>query len=177
MRRRMQLTIVAVLLGVGMLWLSPVRWDKVFAGSVPAIAAPGSVEERRISVNLEQERAKLQAEFQQRSQQLDQREIELKTLTEEVEKKLTELQKMRESLQQLMVEKNAAEAKRIKELSMIYAKMSPAQAALLLAELDQKLAVAILAGLSPKVSAKIMDNLPTPMATKLSVAYATLAER
>lgn len=177
MRRLIQIAMIIIMLGAGMFWLSPYRLDKVFAGTVPAIAATGSVEERRLSVNLEQERAKLQAEFQQRSQQLDQREIELKTLAEEVEKKITELQKMRESLQQLVVEKNAAETKRIKELSMIYAKMSPAQSAVLLAELDQQLAVAILAGLSPKVSAKIMDNLPTPTATRLSVAYSTLAER
>lgn len=176
MRRLLHLIVVVVVLGLGLLWLSPVRLDRVFAGASPAIAAPGTVEERRLFVNLEQERAKLQAEFQQRSEQLDQREIELKTLAEEVEKKITELQKTRESLQQLLVEKNAAEVKRVKELSMIYAKMSPAQAALLLAELDQKLAVAILAGLSPKASAKIMDNLPAPTATKLSVAYATLAE-
>jgi len=176
-RRLIHLVFIAVLLGVGLLWLSPLRFDKFFAGVAPAIAAPGTVEERRLSVSLEQDRVKLQAEFQQRSQQLDQREIELKTLADEVEKKLTELQKMRESLQQLVVEKNAAEVKRVKELSMIYAKMSPAQSALLLAELDQKLAVAILEGISPRVSAKIMDNLPAKTATKLSVAYATQEER
>ena len=175
MHRLIRIAIVVVALGLGLFWLSPYRLDKVFAGDVPAIATPGTVEERRLVYNLDQERTRLQEEYQKRLQQLDQREIELKTLSQEVEKKLTELQKLRESMQQLLAAKSAAEAKRVKELSMIYAKMSPAQAALLLPDLEQKLAVAILEGLSPKASAKIMDNLSPKDATRLSTAYSTLS--
>jgi len=174
MRRLIQLFVVVVMLGLGLFWLSPYRLEQVFAGDVPAIAAPGTVEERRLVYNLDQERTRLQAEYQQKTQQLDQREIELKTLSQEVEKKLTELQKLRESLQQMVAAKNAIEAKRIKELSMIYSKMSPSQYAQLLADMDQKLAVAILEGISPKASAKIMDNLPAKDATRLSAAYSSL---
>ena len=174
MRRLSQLFIVFVMLGLGLFWLSPYRLEQVFAGDVPAIAAPGTVEERRLVYTLDQERTRLQEEYQKRTQLLDQREIELKTLSQEVEKKLTELQKLREAVQQLVVAKNAAEAKRIKDLSMIYTKMSPGQSAQLLAEMDQKLAVAILEGISPKASAKIMDNLPPKDATRLSVAYSSL---
>lgn len=174
MRRLFQVVLIIVFCAGGLFWLSPYRLDKVFAGDPPAIAAPGTVEERRLVYNLDQERTKLQAEYQQKTQQLDQREIELKTLSQEVEKKLTELQKLRETMQQLLAEKNTAEAKRIKELSMIYSKMSPSQSAQLLAEMDQKLAVAILEGISPKASAKIMDSLSTKDATRLSAAYSTL---
>lgn len=177
MRRLIHLTCVVIILLGGLFWFSPLRLDRVFAGDTPAIAPPGTVEERRLVYNLDLERTRLQGEYQQRAQQLDQREIELKTLSQEVEKKLTELQKLRESLQQLLAEKNAVEVKRIKDLSMIYTKMSPAQSALLLAELDQKLAVSILEGISAKASAKIMDNLPAKDATRLSTAYSTLAER
>lgn len=177
MRRLIHVVLVLVVLGGGLFWLSPYRLDRVFAGDVPAIAAPGTVEERRLVYNLDLERTKLQGEYQQRTQQLDQREIELKTLSQEVEKKLTELQKLRESMQQLVAEKNAIEAKRIKDLSMIYAKMSPPQSALLLAGLDQKLAVSILEGISAKASAKIMDNLSAKDATRLSAAYSTLEDR
>lgn len=176
MRRLIQFAIAVVVLGLGLFWLSPYRLDRVFAGDVPAIAAPGTVEERRLVYNLDQERSRLQEEYQERRQQLDQREIELKTLSQEVEKKLTELQKLRGTLQQLLAAKSAAEAKRIKDLSMIYAKMSPAQSAQLLAELDQDLAVAILEGISAKANAKIMDSLPAQDATRLSAAYSTLGE-
>lgn len=174
MRRLIQVVTVLVMFGAGLLWLSPFRLEKVFADNTPAIPAPGTVEERRLVYNLDQERARLQGEYEKRAQQLDQREIELKTLSQEVEKKLTELQKLRESLQQLVVAKDAAEAKRIKSLSMIYAKMSPSQSAQLLAELDQDLAVAILEGINAKAGAKIMDNLPAKDATRLSVAYSSL---
>ena len=177
MRRLIQLATVFFVLGLGLLWLSPYRLEQVFAGDVPAIAPPGTVEERRLVYNLDQERTRLQEEYQKRTQLLDQREIELKTLGQEVEKKLTELQKLRESLQRLLTEKNTAEAKRIKDLSMIYTKMAPTQSAQLLAEMDQKLAVAILEGISPKASAKIMDSLSTKDATRLSTAYSALSER
>jgi len=176
MRRLRIFAFVAMVFVLFLLWLSPVRLNRVFAGDAPAIAQE-SVEDRRLQFNIGQERARLQAEYQQRALQLDQREIELKTLAEEVEKKITELQKLRESMQQLLAEKNAAEAKRAKELSMIYAKMSPPQAALLLAEIDQELAVAILEGMSPRASAKIMDNLPAQAATRISVAYSSLEAR
>lgn len=176
MRLRFSATTV-VLFGALLLLFAQVHSAAVAAGETPAAAVPESVEERRLLYALSQERARLQAEYQQRVQQLDLREIELKTLAGEVEKKLTELKKLRQSVQQLLAEKSTVEAKRVKGLSKMYAKMAPAQAANLLTGLDQELAVAILAGMAPKSGAKIMNSLPVETATTLSVAYSSLEKQ
>ncbi len=163
-----------VLFGALLLLAGQVYSVAAAAGETPGAPVPESVEERRLLYAMDQERLRLQAEHQQRVQQLDLREIELKTLAGEVEKKLSELKKLRQSVQQLLAEKSTVEAKRLKGLSKMYAKMAPAQAANLLTSLDQDLAVAILAGMDPKSGAKIMNTLPVETATTLSVAYSSL---
>ena len=55
----------------------------------------GSVEERRLLYNLQEERARLQAEYHQKEEKLRLKEIELKTLSSEVDKKLKELKDLR----------------------------------------------------------------------------------
>ncbi|MCF6289648.1 MAG: hypothetical protein L3J03_01380 [Desulfobacterales bacterium] len=176
MRLRFPAT-TAMLFGALLLLPALIHSVAVAARETPAAAVPESVEERRLLYDMGREQARLQAEYQQRLQQLDLREIELKTLAGEVEKKLNELKKLRESVQQLLAVKNAVEARRIKGLSKMYAKMAPAQAANLLTGLEQDLAVAILAGMAPKSGAKILDSMPVKIATTLSVAYSSLEKQ
>jgi len=145
-------------------------------GDSAVSAGIDSVEQRRILFSLQQERAQMQAEYAKREKNLDLREIELKTLSGEVDKKLTQLQKVREDLQRLLEKKDEVEAKRIKALSKMYEKMDPAQGAALLAELDQELAVQILTGIKPKVAGLLLGNMPEEKATQLSVAYSTLVK-
>lgn len=135
-----------------------------------------SVEQRRILFSLQQERAQLQAEYAKREKNLEIKEIELKTLSGEVDKRLTQLQKVRDDLQRLLEKKDEVEDQRIKSLSKMYEKMEPSQGAALLAELDQELAVQILSGIKPKVAGLLLSNMPQEKATSLSVAYSTLVE-
>ena len=102
-----------------------------------------SVEERRILVSIEQEYEKLE----QREADLDSRELQLKTLQSEVDKKLAAMQELRDELGKLLNRKQEEEGKRVDELSKIYEKMDPANAARLIKELDTQLAIELLIGI------------------------------
>jgi len=133
-----------------------------------------SVEERRILVSIEDQYARLD----QREAEINGRELQLKTLETEVDKKLAELTKKREELTQkqadiskLLEDIKNIEDERAAELSLIYEKMSPQKAALLIKDLDEGLAVKLLMGIKKKTAGKILDNLDSQTATALSKAF------
>jgi len=126
-----------------------------------------SVEERRILVSIEQEYEKLE----QREADLDSRELQLKTLEDEVDKKLAAMQELREELMRLLNRKDQEEGLRVGELSKIYEKMEPGKAAELITELDRQLATELLLGIKKKTAGKILDNLDTETATALSKEF------
>ncbi|MCD6580736.1 MAG: hypothetical protein J7K90_02940, partial [Desulfuromusa sp.] len=107
-----------------------------------------SVEERRILVSIEDEYAKLR----ERESKIDTREMELKTLVAEVDKKLAAMQQLRNELVKLLDRKDATESERIGELSKIYEKMNPQKAAVLITALDYQLAVDLLLGIKKKTA-------------------------
>ncbi len=130
-----------------------------------------SVEERRLLVSLQQEREKLI----EREQSLGQREMELKSLEAEVDKKLNELKSLREELQKLLVKKDEEETVKVQELSKMYEKMDPGKAAEVIDTLDQRLAIGVLAGMKKKSAARILDNLDQKKAAALSTAFSKLS--
>lgn len=126
-----------------------------------------SVEERRILVSIEDEYAKIS----ERESKIDTREMQLKTLEAEVDKKLATMQQLRNELVKLLDRKDKTEGERIGELSKIYEKMSPQKAAVLIKALDYQLAVDLLLGIKKKTAGKILDNLDADTATELSKAF------
>lgn len=126
-----------------------------------------SVEERRILVSIEDEYTKLD----ERQAKIAEREMQLKTLEGEVDKKLAAMQTLRDELVKLLDRKDAEEGERIGELSRIYEKMAPQKAAYLIKQLDSQLAVELLLGIKKKVAGKILDNLDSETATELSKAF------
>ena len=126
-----------------------------------------SVEERRILVSIEDKYVKLR----ERESKIDTREMELKTLVAEVDKKLAAMQQLRNELVTLLDRKDVTEGERIGELSKIYEKMNPQKAAVLITALDYQLAVDLLLGIKKKTAGKILDNLDPETATKLSKAF------
>ena len=131
----------------------------------------GSVEERRILVSIEGEYEKLD----QREAELDSRELQLKTLGVEVDKKLVAMQELREELVKLLNRKKDEEDRRVGELSKIYEKMDPSKAARLIKQLDQQLAIELLIGIKKKTAGQILDNLDTKTATKLSKGFTEIS--
>jgi len=146
------------------LWLC--GWPAVAQNLVPDDQIK-SVEERRILVSIEQEYEKLA----DREADLDSRELQLKTLQSEVDKKLAAMQELREELVKLLNRKKEEEGRRVGELSKIYEKMEPNKAARLIKELDRQLAIELLIGIKKKTAGQILDNLDAATATALSKAF------
>ncbi len=130
-------------------------------------APPASVEERRIRSAIEEQYNRLQKE----GDQLKVEQMELKTLKQEVDKKLVQMQSLRQELSRLLNRKQAEEGKRVTELSKIYEKMSSVKAADLIKSLKPKLAIELLAAMNKKNAGKILDNLDRKTATKLSTGF------
>jgi flagellar motility protein MotE (MotC chaperone) len=135
-----------------------------------------SVEERRLTAALEEQRESLRRE----REELALRQKELKSLNESVDKKLAEIdeklvemQKLRRELDRLLAAKSAEEQKRIGNLAGIYEKMLPEKAAPALAGLDQILAADLLAAMKPKAAAKILDEIARQKASELSTTFST----
>ena len=112
---------------------------------------------------------------------LPMREKELKTMSEEVDKKLgeinrklEELQAMQKNIKTLLAQKDAEELKRIKELGKIYEKMTPDKAAFALANMDERLATNLLANMKPKSAAKILNVLDRKKTSELSTTFSTV---
>jgi len=126
-----------------------------------------SVEERRILVSIEDEYAKLD----EKEAKIDAREMQLKTLEVEVDKKLAAMQSLRDELVKLLDQKEEVEDERVGELSRIYEKMNPQKSAILIKELDHQLAVELLLGIKKKTAGKILDSLDAETATTLSKAF------
>lgn len=127
----------------------------------------GSVEERRILVSLQEKYDQLA----DRKAELDSREMQLKTLAAEVDKKLAAMQDLRTELETLLDRKKNEEGKRISDLSGIYEKMDPSKAAKLIKDLNKQLAVDILLGIKKKVAGEILNNLDPTYASELTKAF------
>lgn len=128
---------------------------------------PSSVEERRIRTAIEEQYNRLQLE----GDQLKVEQMQLKSLQKEVDKKLVQMQNLRDELSRLLNRKQLEEGKRVAELSKIYEKMNEAKAAELLKNLEPQLAIELLATMNKKTAGKILNNLDEKTATKLSTGF------
>jgi flagellar motility protein MotE (MotC chaperone) len=129
-----------------------------------------SVEERRVLAAIDEQRNRLR----EKEEILQQKEMELKTLEREVDKKMDELRKTREEAAALLEKKNEAESKRLRDLSAMYEKMAPEKAAALLVNVEESLAVDILAGMKSKTAGRVLGNMERDKAARLSRAYSKL---
>lgn len=136
-----------------------------------------SVEERRLYAVLQSERDNVEEE----KKVLALKEKELKTLKEEadkkleqLDKKLSELKKVQLKIEELLAEKDAQEVQKTKDLSLIYAKMTPDRAALAMATLNEQLAADLLANMKVKSAAKILDRMDKGKASQLSTTFTTI---
>ncbi|MFA5699806.1 MAG: hypothetical protein WC913_00825 [Desulfuromonas sp.] len=129
-----------------------------------------SVEERRLLAELKQNRRLLD----EKERELQNRELELNILQGEVDKKLDQLQRLREQVEEMLVQKDERELERINQLSQMYNRMEPAQAAQILLELDMQLAVGILGGMKARSAGTVLENMQGEKAAQISTAYSTL---
>ncbi len=140
---------------------------------LPPEGPTSTVEERRIRSSIQKEVARLE----QKEKMLQMKEMELKTLSREVDKKLAEMEKARIALTELLQEKRRLENEKAQALSKIYEKMEPAKAAQLLISLDKDLAVTIIEGMNSKKAGKVLNNMDPKVAAALSRSYASLEKQ
>lgn len=133
----------------------------------------GSVEERRLLAELQQERQTLDRE----KEEIAVKKNELKRLETEVDKKLRELTTIRKDIEDLLSEKSLQEHKRIKELAKMYEKMEPRNAANIFIGLDKNLTISILARMKTKSAAKILDTMDRRRAIELTAAFSKLQQK
>ncbi len=133
----------------------------------------GSVEERRLLSELQQERQNLDLERKENAKQKD----DLKRLEAEVDKKLEELQALRKSIEDMLTEKSLQERKRIQELAKMYERMAPENVANIFIRLDKDLTIAILARMKTRAAAEILDNMDRERAVELTAAFSKLRLR
>lgn len=133
-----------------------------------------SVEERRLYDEIIKENTRLQNE----KKDFGMKQKELKTLEDDVDKKLAEIDKklaemriLQKKIEELLTEKSAQEIKKIQDLAKIYDKMEPAKAALALSGLDEKLAADLLANMKVKSAAKLLDQMAKQKTTELSTTF------
>lgn len=126
-----------------------------------------SVEERRVLAAIAEQKARLL----EKEEVLQQRELELKTLESEVDKKLVELEKVSSEVAALLERQGESGSKRRRELSAMYEKMAPEKAAALLTAIEEDLAIDILAGMKSKTAGRVLGNMDRAKAAKLSQAY------
>jgi flagellar motility protein MotE (MotC chaperone) len=136
-----------------------------------------TVEQRRIEDTILQERANIRKE----REEISLRKKELKTLEESVDKKLAdidsklqELSDLQKRIELLLEKKSAEEKKRLKNLAVIYERMSPGKAALALSGLEEQLAADLLAAMKVKAAAKILDQTTKQKTAELSTTFSTL---
>ncbi len=167
----MKKSLYGLLLGAALLLALPASGPSQDT-SAPGGRSVASVEERRILTELQEERRRLL----DKEEKLALREMELKTLQGEVDKKLDELQRRREELAQMLAQKDEEEVKKARELSKMYEKMDAARAAQVIASLEKELAVAILEGMRAKSAGKILASMEREVAAGLTVSYSSLEE-
>ncbi len=172
----LKIVLLLMVFGVGLLPSAVVPAEEQPPAEAASSMEIDSVEKRRILFSLQEERVKLQDEYEKKEKKLALKEIELKTLEGEVDKKLAQLQTVRDQLSRLLEKKDEVEIQRVSGLSKMYEKMDSAKGAVLLSELDQELAVQILAGMKSKSAGQLLGNMSPDKATQLSTAYSTLID-
>ena len=113
----------------------------------------------RLVLELENKRI----ELDEREEALREEEVRLNVLRGEIDRKLSEMETLRASLSELAVQGD----KDLKKWIAIYQAMQPAEAAQVLAGLDDSLARRTLSGMEPAKAGKILDVMDKQRAIQL----------
>lgn len=129
--------------------------------------------ERRILERLQQRRQELDA----RSRSLDIRESLVKAAEQRIDAHLTEIKEIEARIKAETIQKDQADAARMKGLVTMYENMKPRDAAKIFDALDMEVLIRVASQINPRVMADIMAQMSPEMAERLTVALASKAER
>lgn len=121
-----------------------------------------------IRIDLAKDLKKKQDELDRREELLNSREGHLHVVEQEIDKKIEELKRVQQKLEELVKFRDDLEIKNLANLTKAYSVMAPAEAAQRLKAMDRAIALKILTALKPKISSKILASLDAPTAAQLT---------
>lgn len=107
-------------------------------------------------------------ELKQKEEALGKLEADLKLREEAVNGELQKLRELRKEITTVQEEKDKKESQKIEKLVEIFEKMSPRQAALVLAEVEEKLVVEAFERVDSERVAKIMGKMDPVKSSRIS---------
>jgi len=110
------------------------------------------------------------ASLDQRTDELDQRENNLKKAEEKLQQRVTELEQLEASIQQRLQDEAGIKTKKIKRLTSVYEGMKAEKAAPVIAEMELATVVKIFSLMDEKKVGKILSFLPADKAVQISQA-------
>lgn len=146
--------------------------DKEAAVKKDEAAAPPAYGERGFSsaeLDVLQSLAKRRDDLDKREQQIGQREALLKAAEGEVDRKITELNKIKGELEALLNKQQAAQDNRIGSLVKIYEGMKPKEAARIFDTLDMEILVSVIGKMSERKSSPILANMDPDKARLVTI--------
>lgn len=108
-----------------------------------------------------------QQELQDRSQNLDRRETQLKALQEDVQRQIVQLERLQTEIEQSIEAKKAQDVEQLEKAVSFYARMDPVAAAQSIANLDQKTAVNILLLMKDKQASAVLSSMTAERSAEL----------
>ena len=127
-----------------------------FAQQQPAAQSPGEPQ------------ADTMAGLRERREELERRELALKTLEQQVDAKLAQLQEMQSKVEQMLAEAKETRDAKLRHLIDVYTNMKAKQAAAVIETLNEDIAVKILAGMRGRQAGEILTYVQAEKAAKLS---------
>jgi flagellar motility protein MotE (MotC chaperone) len=123
-------------------------------------------------VELLQNLSKRRAELDQRSEEMDRRELLLKATEQRVQEKIDQLQKMQAQLDAAIGKVDEQEDQRLQSLVRIYEAMKPQEAAAIFDKLEQPVLLQVLTRMKDKSVAAILPHLDGDKARSITMALA-----
>lgn len=108
------------------------------------------------------------ANLRERREELERRELALKTLEQQVDAKLAQLQETQVKLEQMLTEAKETRDAKLRHLIDVYTNMKAKQAAAVIETLNEEIAVKILAGMRGRQAGEILTYVQAEKAAKLS---------
>jgi flagellar motility protein MotE (MotC chaperone) len=144
------------------------------AAMAPDPLKPGGAQPKFSATEIEllQSLSKRRTELDQRSDELDRRDLLLKATEQRVQEKIDRLQQMQAQIDAALGKVDDQEDERLKSLVRIYEAMKPQEAAAIFDKLDQPVLMQVLTRMKDKSVAAILPHLAGDKARAVTIALA-----
>lgn len=129
----------------------------------PVVEPQLTESERQVLVRLLEKQKQLQL----KEQELERREAQLKTLHEDLQNQVIQLERLQEQVTQGIKTKETEDTQQLDKVVLFYGKMDPSKASASLAKLPPATAVKILMQLKEKQTSSILSQMEPTIAAKL----------